>query len=584
MHLALDVSAPLNIKEKRMRSYRSLLHVACSVIAALALFAAPTRAAVPVAGAISQASSQTAWSGGPKLLSVGTTCGAPNNSKCDNYNLSITAPAGSFKVEIVLTPTAISDYDLEVYNSSGALVGTSGNSVGAVEKVVLNNPPSGTYTVAAAPFVAPQAYTASASLSLLVPPPPPPSDPAPTYSIYAAPAGVGASAGEPTLGVNESTGAVMFIAGTETLKVDIQSNTAATWTNVSAAQTSLITFDPILFTDQQTNRTFVSQLLPTKISLMAYTDNDGVSWQPSLGAGINSGVDHQTVGGGPFAPGLLQPLTAYPNIVYYCSQDIALAQCATSLDGGTTFGLAIPIYNLTQCSGLHGHVKVGPDGTAYVPNKNCNGEQGVAATSDNGLTWTVKTVPGSSAGSSDPSVGVASDGTVYFGFGGGDGHAYAAVSHDGGDTWADLQDVGTAFGIRNIAFPAVVAGDAGRAAFAFLGTPAAGAATGDDPAFPAVWHLYVAHTYDGGASWVTVDVTPNDPVQRSTICTAGTTCGTTRNLLDFMDATVDAQGRVLVGYADGCVGTCVSGGANTYAAEARIARQKSGKGVYAAFD
>jgi len=290
------------------------------------------------------------------------------------------------------------------------------------------------------------------------------------------------------------------------------------------------------------------------------------------------------VGGGPFAPGLLQPLTSYPHIVYYCSQDIALVQCATSLDGGTTFGLAVPIYNLTQCAGLHGHVKVGPDGTAYVPNKSCNGEQGVAVTTDNGLNWAVKTVPGSSAGSSDPSVGIATDGTVYFGFGGGDGHAYVAVSHDQGGTWSYLQDVGASFGIQNIAFPAVVAGDGDRAAFAFLGTTTAGNATGDDPSFPAVWHLYVAHTYDGGQSWLTVDVTPTDPVQRSTICTSGTTCGTTRNLLDFMDATVDVQGRVLVGYADGCVGTCVSGGANTFAAEARIARQKSGKGLYAAYD
>jgi hypothetical protein len=567
-----------------MRFSGFLLRVASAMVAVLVLSSDPSQASTPLGGTVSQSAAQTSWSGGPKLLSVGTTCGTPNNTKCDNYKLSIVPPSGSFKVEITVTPTALSDYDLEVYSPSGSLVATSGNSVGVAEKVVLNNPAGGTYTVSAAPYVAPQAYTASATLTLVAPPPPPPSDPAPTYSVYAAPAGVGASAGEPTLGVNESTGAVMYIAGTETLKVDIQSNTSATWTNVSAAQTSLITFDPILFTDQQTNRTFVSQLLPIKISLMAYTDNDGVSWQPSMGAGINSGVDHQTVGGGPFAPGLLQPLTAYPNIVYYCSQDIALAQCATSLDGGTTFGLAIPIYNLTQCSGLHGHVKVGPDGTAYVPNKNCNGEQGVAVTADNGLTWNVRKVPGSSAGSSDPSVGVASDGTAYFGFGGGDGHAYVAVSHDEGGTWSNLQDVGAAFGIRNIAFPAVVAGDANRAAFAFLGTPAAGNATADDPAFAAEWHLYVAHTYDGGASWVTVDVTPNDPVQRSTICTAGTTCGTTRNLLDFMDATVDAQGRVLVGYADGCVGTCVGGGANTYAAEARIARQKSGKGLYAAFD
>ena len=38
----------------------------------------------------------------------------------------------------------------------------------------------------------------------------------------------------------------------------------------------------------------------------------------------------------------------------------------------------MPIYNLTQCGGIHGHVKVAPDGTAYVPNKNCGGSQGLA--------------------------------------------------------------------------------------------------------------------------------------------------------------------------------------------------------------
>jgi hypothetical protein len=244
----------------------------------------------------------------------------------------------------------------------------------------------------------------------------------------------------------------------------------------------------------------------------------------------------------------------------------------------------VPIYNLTQCSGLHGHVKVAPDGTAYVPNKDCNGQAGVAVSTNNGLSWTVHTVPGSSAGSSDPSVGIGADGTVYFGWSNGDGRAKVAVSHDQGSTWTNLSDVGASFGIQNVAFPAVVGGDSNRAAFAFLGTPASGNATGDDPAFPAVWHLYVAHTTDGGANWVTADLTPSDPVQRGTICTTGTTCGTTRNLLDFMDITVDEEGRVLVGYADGCVGTCVNGGANTFASEARIARQTGGKRLYAAFD
>ena len=30
-------------------------------------------------------------------------------------------------------------------------------------------------------------------------------------------------------------------------------------------------------------------------------DNDGASWNLSQGSGINSGVDHQTIGGGPYA-------------------------------------------------------------------------------------------------------------------------------------------------------------------------------------------------------------------------------------------------------------------------------------------
>jgi hypothetical protein len=179
---------------------------------------------------------------------------------------------------------------------------------------------------------------------------------------------------------------------------------------------------------------------------------------------------------------------------------------------------------------------------------------------------------------------VASDGTLYFGFADGSGHAAVAVSHDRGQTWAHVWDVGAALGIQNTAFPAMAAGDPDRAAFAFLGTPAGGAATGDNPSFPAVWHLYVAHTYDGGATWVTVDATPNDPVQRGTICTAGTSCASTRNLLDFMDARADGKGRVLVGYADGCVGSCIGGGPNSGTALGTIARQLAGKGVYAAFD
>ena len=75
-----------------------------------------------------------------------------------------------------------------------------------------------------------------------------------------------------------------------------------------------------------------------------------------------SGVDHQTMGFGPYhAPA---PLTAtQPFATYYCGQDIGLANCALSTNGGLTFGPAVATYNLTQCGGLHGHIKVSPDGT-----------------------------------------------------------------------------------------------------------------------------------------------------------------------------------------------------------------------------
>ena len=62
-----------------------------------------------------------------------------------------------------------------------------------------------------------------------------------------------------------------------------------------------------------------------------------------------------------------------------------------------------------------------------------------------------------------------------------------------------------------------------------------------------------------------------------------------RNLLDFFDMTVDREGRVEVGYVDGCAdGTCAQAAStakgNAYTARAVIARQSSGRRLIAAFD
>ncbi len=424
----------------------------------------------------------------------------------------------------------------------------------------------------------------------------------PRFQNYTPPPTGSFNGGEPSLGTDWLTGNAMYLASFSAIRVsfdDCPSPARDTWTNTNVP--AAVSLDPILFTDHMNgaHRTFVSQLTGQD-SITFFTDDDGMStYVPSQGGGIPSGVDHQTIGAGPYHTPLVA--TVYPNAVYYCSQDVATSFCARSDDGGLTFGAGTPIYTAAQCTGIHGHVKVAPDGTVYVPNRSCGGLAAVTVSKDNGITWTVKPVPTSSTTGFlvDPSVGIGTNtvgkpggqasNTIYLGYQASNSLPRVAVSRNQGDTWTNDQPIGTAFGIQNATFPEVVAGDDNRAAYAFFGTTVAGNYT-SQASFPASapWHLYIATTFDGGVNWTTIDATPNDPVQRGSICNLGTTsCMNTpndRNLLDFMDATVDAQGRTLVGYPDGCVGACVNGTANSYTALASIARQSGGFRLFAAND
>jgi hypothetical protein len=514
---------------------------------------------------------------------------------CDSFTITLSGTPADWVNKVARVRVSwlllANDYDVYIHKDTvtGPIVASSASGTTIEEEADIDPAVvgTGTFVVNVVYFAATAAdqYKASATVTNVTSTPTViAKGPAPSFFNYLSPQGIGNDAGEPTIGVNWSTGNVMFIAILETLRVTFDDSTSparATWTNVSAPNTSIDSFDPILFTDSdvstaRTNRTFVSQLLPSKASLMAFTDNDGETWTPSQGSGINSGVDHQTVGGGPYAkngdgtlkggaiqrPGLDGKI--YPHAVYYASQDIGLAQIARSDDGGLTFGPAIPMWNLTQCNGLHGHIKVAPDGTIYVPNPNCAGKQGLAVSEDNGLTWEIRTIPGSTDSGSDPSIGIGSNGTVYYGFAdNGDSTPKVAVSNDKGRTWRYMRNVGSSLGIQNVSFPAVVAGDDNRAAMFFLGSTTGGAAgVGQDlGGFDGTWYGYIAMTYDGGNSWVTVNATPNDPVQRGPVCGQGTLCASgTRKLLDFNDVTIDAQGRVVAAYADGCITQqCIQG-------------------------
>jgi hypothetical protein len=423
-----------------------------------------------------------------------------------------------------------------------------------------------------------------------------------TFANYAAPGGLGTDAGEPSIGVDWKTGNVMYQAGLQTLRVGFDDGVApaaASWVNATPA-TSRETFDPILFTDSATGRTVVSQLISSLVvpgggcSLSSTSDDDGATWIPATGCGAPGAYDHQSVGGGPFAAPI--PRGVNEHAMYYCGQSGLFANCALSLDGGQTYGAGVPLYSSTatpvtaRCQGLHGHVKVGPDGTAYVPNFDCGGSMQAAVVSrDNGLTWKANPIPDSEYNGfrSDPSIGIGSDNTVYFAYESPEGPVKVAVSQDHGTTWTSSVDLATPAGVSYAIFPAVVAGDGDRAAVAFLGAslPTTLAKDYESSAYAGAWHLYVSMTYDRGATWTTTDVTPSDPVQRGCVWWGNGTCPSAhRNLLDFMDATLDSHGRVLVGYADGCIRSCVTGTNNTNSKLATIARQTSGKTLFAAFD
>jgi hypothetical protein len=578
----------------------------------------------------------------PEGVDAGPECSNPSQP-CDDFALTISLPAGykaahpnvSAKVTLSWTDAGSgnSDYDLYIYK--GTVINTNGTKAADHQSATSANPEiatikpladgSQTYTVKVVPFT-PSGETVKVKIELVtgsdVPSPSPGlpgSGPGvPRFFNYQAPPGIANSVGEPSIGSNyksEKTfsnslfsipngGTALLFGGFSPSLAratfnDCSSPAGALWEAkpLLTANSARAFGDPILFTDHDTGRTFVSQLegLTPAGSTTDITDNDGDSFTPSEGSSLPSDIDHQTIGGGPFAPPLTGGTPIYPKAVYYASQSVTDARCGRSDNGGLTFGPATVMFTTVDCGGLHGHIKVAPDGTVYVPNNACggtaqpgheDGNQAVIVSGDNGLTWSIRKIPGSTTKSNhDGSVAVASDSkTIYEGFQSGDGHPRIAVSHDKGVTWSAPFDVGTTVigggPILNTGFAAVVAGDPNRAAFAFYGT-VTGGNDWNTPGFPGEWYLYVATTYDGGVTWTTQNLTPGDPIQRGGICGSGA-C---RNHLDFFDATIDKEGRVVIGYTDGCItSTCINGGPNDYTAKGTIARQTGGKRMVAAND
>ncbi|MEO7725320.1 MAG: hypothetical protein ABIU29_11655, partial [Chthoniobacterales bacterium] len=588
------------------------------------------------------------------VVEANPTCNGTTNP-CDSYNLTISVgaaylsanPNAAAKVTVSWTDTGSgnSDYDLYVYS------GTVGNTTdstpvltrsasGANPEVATIFPlQDGPYTIKVVPYTA-TGETIDARIELIADAtggggggggggPFGGADPTvpgnPRYQNFYAPSGSSAEAGsgEFNIGFNPATGRIMTMNNGPIWRLTppeiavppfrpdpLPECCEALWQDRSSTVTDA-GVDPILWTDQPTGRTFASNSTAGANALYAYSDSDGepsmtqpTGWTP-FGVGIVSGADHQTIGSGPFPLSVFNPFPALNlgEYVLYCSQTLVGALCSRSEDLGVSYltgqvATGPGALNSQGCGGLHGHVHVAPDGTAWLPDKSCGTKQGGGISTDaSTLPWSEFTVEklvpdangpafttSAQANGADPSIAIDSASTVYYCYvnneaSGTEGHARVAVgkrvANSTAVNWIRDFDIGASHGIKNAAHPEAVGGTTGRAACGFIGTDKPG--DYQSGTFPGKWYAFIATTYDEGVTWVTVNATPNDPVQSMTGIwqQGGSGENGNRNLLDFNEITVDDKGRVLYGYSDGCVTpACIDGSAgNDKTAYMRVARQ-----------
>jgi hypothetical protein len=149
--------------------------------------------------------------------------------------------------------------------------------------------------------------------------------------------------------------------------------------------------------------------------------------------------------------------------------------------------------------------------------------------------------------------------------------AMLAVSHDAGRTWARPVRVNRAPGTTT--FPWVTAGDNGRIAVSYYGTPAHGYSP-QTVGKTSPWYVYSSFSTNAGRTFTEYRTTP--VMHRGAVCTSGTGCAAgSRNLLDFFETDLDRAGCLVTAFADNAVDP-------TKGAVVSYVRQTAGPGLNAA--
>ena len=379
-------------------------------------------------------------------------------------------------------------------------------------------------------------------------------------------------AAEPTVGITKQGNAFIPAATFDTpggalarTKIFASYDGNKSWKDVSPSVAGEsfppVTLDPYIYVDQETGRVF-SDDLTVACSVLQWSDDQGKSWETGNPLACGLPVDdHQTIVVGNPPAGVTT--NGYPNVVYYCVNKVADAQCGRSLDGGRTFqptgapaflgvqepqdgGSAAPGF----CGGLHGHVVTDPKGNLYLPKGHC-GKPWLAVSEDGGLTWRQTQVSKMTVAGTQTSVAADAAGNVYYLWWDAENKLpYMAVSKDAGKTFGPALLVAPP-GMRATNFPTIDAGRAGHVSISFPGSTDPDSGKASRP-----WNYYVAVTTNALAPLPTFHyATANavdDPVHR------GACLGRCAGMLDFLDVVIAPNGETWATEVDTCIKACVT--------------------------
>lgn len=403
---------------------------------------------------------------------------------------------------------------------------------------------------------------------------------------------VGNHALEPTLGVDP--GGDLFYAaagfdgpaGLSATEIMRSTDRGKTWEIVSPRvldrNTMPVSLDPYVWVDDRLDgdsaRIFTIDLT-LACSYLSFSDDDGESWITNplaCGRPVN---DHQTLFSG---PPVQTPMAAYPNVLYYCYNDVGSSQCTKSVDGGLTFHpTGTPAFTGYKpgsdetgffgvdgfCGGLHGHGTVGDDGTVFLPREYC-GEPYLAISKDEGLTWKtvkvskIRSISQPDEGAAHPSVAVDKKGNVYYTWiSSANRLMYLSVSKNGGNKWSKPVVVSPP-GVNETNLPQIDVRGVGKIALAYYGSTNSPFSKckrecENEAYAKTTWNGYITVSADALSANPTfysgLVNHPKDPLVRAR-------CGPGRchAAYDFIDVEIGPDGIPYAAFVDGCMLLCTA--------------------------